>query len=479
MAGDRIVCALLAALVAASPAVAAEPRLLAEESAAIVPVTGESVVIVQGIRGEIRIEPGKPGEVRFESAAPGPKGQDIPVALWLEDGRFRFAPVHDVPETGRVLHLRVPDTINITVETTDSSVSVGGIAASVEIRGERLKVSGGGQEGSFRVDVQSGTATVESVNNDVFVHGRDLDVKLAMIAGTSSVRLVGGRAKVESLTGALDADLDGVAMTVGATDQPVHVRGRGGQMDVRDLVQGGDFSLTGTPLMLTHCHGDITVETDGDVQFLDSKASIHVNGLSGSVRGSGNEGLLEIKTSNAEVILEKIVGPVRVQGDGLKMQLKNIAGELLVYATSSDVEVEGASADVTIENTQGDVTLKGAAGAVGVKSSGGDVSLTGLSGAAQVEADGRNVAVSWSSLPGKDSLIHNEGGDVIVHFPSGGACRVEARSKFGRVETDLPRVEVLEGGSSAQGFVGNAGRTTIRVDSGGDVQLLGGSPGQS
>jgi hypothetical protein len=478
MAGDRVVSALVIALAWSSLTRAGESRLLAEESAGIVPVTGEVRVVVSGIRGEIRVEAGKEGEVRFQSAAPGPKGAEIPVALWLEDGTFRFLPRKDVPESGRLLVVHVPDDMNVTVEATDSTVTVAGIASSVEVRGERLKVSGGGQNGSFSGDVQSGSVAVSSVNGDVTVRGRDLDVKLGMVAGSSSLHLTGGHAQVAELRGPLDADLDGVVMTVGAADVPVHVRERGGQLELRDLAQGGEFSLSGTPLKMTRCQGDITVESDGDVQFLDNKAALHFISYGGSVRGSGNTGLLEVKTSNAEVVLEKIVGPVRIQGDGLKVRLKDIGGELLVYATSSDVQIDGVSADVTVENTQGDVTVKGASGAVGVKSSGGDVSLLGMVGPAQVEADGRHVAVSWTSLPGKDSVVHNDGGDITVHFPAGGGCRVEARSKFGRVETDLPRVEILEGGSSAQGVLGNASRPTIRVESGGDVQLLGGSPGQ-
>jgi hypothetical protein len=46
------------------------------------------------------------------------------------------------------------------------------------------------------------------------------------------------------------------------------------------------------------------------------------------------------------------------------------------------------------------------------------------------------------------------------------------------VETDLPRVEILEGGSSAQGIIGNGSRQTIKIESGGDVHLLGGPPVQ-
>jgi hypothetical protein len=479
MAGDRIVFALLAALVAVVPAAADEARLLAEEAAAIVPVTGEVRVVVQGIRGDISVVPGIAGEIRFTSARPGKKEPDYPVAVWLDGGTFRFLPCKDVPETGRVIEVHVPVEMNVIVDASDSSVLVGGITSSAEIRGERLQVKGGSPEGSFDVDVQAGTVAIEGPSRGVSIRGRDLDVHLTGTAGASYLRLTKGRARIENLGGAVDADLEGVALNVEEIGGPVSVRARGGgSVAAQGLAQGGDFSLTGAPLTLTRSRGDFTVESDGEVRFQDNKGSFHFNGLGGSVRGSGNSGLLEVKTSNAEIVLEGFLGPVRVQGDGLKLSLKDIGGELIVYATSSDIQIDGASGDLTVENTRGDVAVKGATGAIGVKTSGGDVSVLGMIGPAQVEADGRSVVVSWTSLPVKDSLVRNDGGDVAVHFPAGGSCRVEARSKFGRVETDLPRVEILEGGSSAQGVIGNGSRQTIRVESGGDVQLLGGPPAQ-
>ncbi len=61
----------------------------------------------------------------------------------------------------------------------------------------------------------------------------------------------------------------------------------------------------------------------------------------------------------------------------------------------------------------------------------------------------------------------------MVRFPGDGGCRVEAETRFGRVETDLPKVRVLDDGRSAQGIVGNAGRPVVRVESAGDVFLVG------
>jgi hypothetical protein len=102
------------------------------------------------------------------------------------------------------------------------------------------------------------------------------------------------------------------------------------------------------------------------------------------------------------------------------------------------------------------------------------VHLLELSSSAQVEADGRSVEVTWVSIPsGVDNLIKNDGGDVVVRFLDGTGCRVTAEAPYGRVETDLPRVIVQHGGSSAVGYVGAAKQPNVTVKSGGNIELLG------
>jgi hypothetical protein len=74
-----------------------------------------------------------------------------------------------------------------------------------------------------------------------------------------------------------------------------------------------------------------------------------------------------------------------------------------------------------------------------------------------------------------DSRIENASGDVTLHFPANGSCRIEARSNFGRIETDLADVRISDDGNVAAGMLGRATRPTVHVVSEGDVYLMSGS----
>lgn len=108
-----------------------------------------------------------------------------------------------------------------------------------------------------------------------------------------------------------------------------------------------------------------------------------------------------------------------------------------------------------------------------VVSRNGTVRLTQLGGPINVEANGERVEVVWKTLnQTADSFIHNEGGDVFVGFPGQGGCKVEAFSRFGRIETDLPDLEVSSDGNRASGILNARSRPTVRVESEGSIELV-------
>jgi len=61
-----------------------------------------------------------------------------------------------------------------------------------------------------------------------------------------------------------------------------------------------------------------------------------------------------------------------------------------------------------------------------------------------------------------------------VQLPTQGRCTIEATSRSGKIEGDLPALRVEQGAGSAVGVVGGGGGPTIRINSAWDVQLTGG-----
>ena len=182
--------------------------------------------------------------------------------------------------------------------------------------------------------------------------------------------------------------------------------------------------------------------------------------------------LVEVKTNQASVELTRVGGPLRIQGEGLEIRVLSAMGDTYVNASSSSVEITRPTAAVTVESHYGDVKIRESRSDVTIFSKDGNVEVTAAAGPVSIEADGEEVAVEWESMRHqRESLIYNDGGNVSVTFPAGAACRVEATAGFGKVETELEGIELLDGGSRAEGSLGDATMPTVHVEAAGRVFL--------
>jgi len=155
------------------------------------------------------------------------------------------------------------------------------------------------------------------------------------------------------------------------------------------------------------------------------------------------------------------------------VKIVDVGGELQVDGTSTNVVVDRAG-KIVLKVDRGDVTLQRATETVAAYVSGGDVHILDVSGPVNLELERGDGEVSWSSFSGdKDSTLVSSGGNLTVRFPSTGGCRVEAKSKDGRIDSELPTVVVLESGNEAQGPVNSGYRPIVKITASGDVHLLG------
>jgi len=161
-----------------------------------------------------------------------------------------------------------------------------------------------------------------------------------------------------------------------------------------------------------------------------------------------------------------------VSGSGLKLSLRQIASAK-IDVTTSEVVIDGVSGPLEVSGEETDLRIVNAAQEVTVRSRGGDVRILDQVGPVQVQAEGDRVEVSWATLfPAKGSLVQNDGGSVAVVLPPGAACRVEAETRYGRIESDFPGVAVGPEGTKASGALGSANQSTvIRVVAERDITL--------
>lgn len=486
----RAIGAVLAVVVACGGIPAQEPAPTAVESAAIVPVTGDRQIVIQGMVGTVSLQVGKPGELRFLSRKPGGKvspktgkpapAEALPVALYDAGTSLALRPAPgEAPGVVRDLQMSIPPELFVKLDMAGGGkVILSGLRGGIEIEGKQLVVDARGLQSDLELTAEGATLVGGSLGGNVRLRGREIQATLQGTAGSVGADVVGGSLKILGAAG-VDVACEGTAVELAQVRERASVRAGGGSVRATGLLGGGEFQITGASLAMEKSKGDITVSSDADVTYKEMEADLHFDVYGGSVRGEGNKGLVEARTRNATVELAKNEGPARVQGDGLVVKLSDIGGETIVYATTSEVTVDNVGGKLTVESDRGDVTISRINGEVELTTEGGGVvKLTDLTGAVKVSAQSRSVEVSWSSIPQADSEILNGEGTVAVRFPATGTgCRIEAESDDGRIETDLPRVRVSDDGSRAEGQFGNAQRPLVSVRAGGDIQLLGGGGG--
>lgn len=466
----------LAALLAFPAHAQTEPALLATESAAILPISGEVRVEIEGVRGEIGVRVGKPGELRFLSRKPGGrKAEEIPLAVWSDGATIRLVPPEGEAPQERILEASVPPGLYVRIVATDSKVVASSLQGGLEVRGSALVVQTGGIEGDVEVDLQGGSVSLQGIGGSAVVRGSELQAQIGGVRGSLLLTVTGQKGiSVRDVGAGVDADLDGVALEVAGVKGPFRLRARGGSAALSGLEQGGDLEMTSAPLRVEKSKGSIHVNTDQACEFLENEASLHVDAYGPSATVRQNKGIVEVRARNAEIVLEKVQGAARVEGDGLRLRVDDVGGEFVAILGLSEAFIQNVGGKAVVHSERGDLEIRRATQMVEVKSEDGSVRLLDLNGPVLVDADGALVEVGWVSTPAtEDSSILNEGGDVIVRFPPGGGARVEAFASYGRIETAIETVQLYDGDTRAEGVVNRRQRPTVRIESGGDVQILG------
>jgi DUF4097 and DUF4098 domain-containing protein YvlB len=450
---------------------AGEP--IAVEAAAIVPMTDESALSIVGLRGQITIEGREERELRVFSRELGPTGAELPVGIWQDGKTMILALAPGAKDVPHALRISVPRAFAVALDVADSDVSVDSAGGGVKLRGKNSRVSIRASAGFVSADVEGGSLTV-SASGDATVSVRSTALQVAEMSGDVRVTALGGGLLVRAVQGSTDIESDESKVQLDDLLGSLHLKARHGDATVNGIKGGAELELSETPLHLKGGWGDITVVSDAPVDFQAMVASLHFDMYGGSLRGTGNQGILEVRTRNTEVNVASIDEGMRVQGNGLNATIKDIAGELYIETKISEVMVERAGR-VILNVDRGNVTVHGA-GAVQADVTGGDVHLIDLTGPVTLDLDRGDADVSWASLPGdKDSKLVNTSGNITARFPASGVGRVEAKSTSGRIDTDLSAVKVDEDRTAAQGPINSGSHPLISITANGDIHLLSAS----
>ncbi len=464
------------ALVLAAPVRAGAPGPLSTDPAGEARVSGESRVVVRGIAGEIRLGAGAPGVLRYASAARDARETPLPVALTAVGSAFELGPVEGQQPAPRLLRLDVPEGMAVALATSDTAVTFRDVRSDVEVRGSRVTFSGSGIRGSLTLDLRGGAVEAGAVSGDVDVDGTDLALGL-IGTGAASLDLTGGTAEIADVRGRLAANLSAVTFRAERVEGPATIRASGGSVFAEALGGESTLRLERAPAEIRANTGGVEVTTDAELRFANLKGPLRVDSLGGAVTGSGAASLLEVQSQGSTVDITAANGPLRIRGDGLTLRLKVVRGETEIRSGGSDVAIEDAAGALTLDDDSGTVSVVRASGALDITARKSAVRLEKLMGTLRLEADTEEASVGWSVLPKQgESVVRNDGGGIVATIPPFGACRIEARTSFGRVDSELPAVVADDTGKAAAGEVGKGSPSLIRLVANGDIRLLAAKP---
>ena len=468
MIGAVVIVAATATAAQAPPA--GDP--FAIESTALVPLDDELSISIVGIHGQITVSTRAERELRVVSRAPGSQGADLPVGIWQVGSKMIVAPAPGDPNGARMLNVEVPKGFLISVDAVDSDVVIQSEGGDIELRGTNVRASIQAVGGSTTADLTGGKLTVNE-SMDATVRVRGTATTISAISGNVNVRATGGRIALAKIEGPTDIESDGSTLVFDGLSGSLHVKAQKGDATVVGSIGGAELELSGTPLRLKDGTGDLTVSSDATVDFATMAALMHFDMHGGSLRGKGNAGILEVRARNTEVNVQSILEGMRLEGDGLKAQIVEVGGELHVETTVSDIFVDRV-ASVILKVDGGNVTIQRAAGPVQATVVGADIHILDGSGPVTLDADRGEAEVAWASMGGgKDSNLTNKGGSLTVRIPGSGWCQVDAKSTFGRIDSDIPTVKVTDDLTEARGPVNSGSRPTIRIVANGDIHILG------
>jgi len=449
---------------------AQESHLLAEEPSGTVEVTGETRVIVAGLAGEITVQRGPVGMLSFQSRSHDEARGPVAVAMRLEDGVFRLGPTATAGERRLSVVLSIPPELLAEVETADSKVKLLGLLGGVRVRGSGLDVEVEWCEGRVSLDVDGGRVRAAQSPGGIEIRGRNVDAVVSASAGPLNVRTVGGRIEAREV-GGVGGETERSEVELDGAHGPVRLSARGGSVLAKNLALGGSFQMSAAPLSVRRSRGQIEIESDSDVRFSETD-TVRVTGYGATVAGVSNAVAVEVHADGGTVTLANLGGSATVSGSGLKLSLSRLTSARVDVATSQ-VQIDGVGGSLEVSGDESDVEIANAANEVTVRTRGGNVRVRDQIGPVDVRAEGERVEVSWGTqFPAKSSTVQNDGGSVAVVFPPGAGCRVEAETRYGRIESEFPGIEITSEGTKAAGHLGPANQSTlIRIVADRDITL--------
>ncbi|HET7035663.1 MAG TPA: DUF4097 family beta strand repeat-containing protein [Thermomicrobiaceae bacterium] len=218
----------------------------------------------------------------------------------------------------------------------------------------------------------------------------------------------------------------------------------------------------------------------GDVRLSDARGQCDLRLDRGDLVMHGGQGQTTIAIGSGDLEVEEYDGPLSITGGSGQKDLRQVVGKVSMTSGSGDVELLGGRGDLAITTGSGDIDLTDRdCDEVAINAGSGDItlkrgsvgSLAIVTGAGDVDCD--------CALGLHEHAIESGSGDIELSVPRDISARIEATTHRGRIDSEIPLVEVGQRGKRSlfgRRLVGSIGegaeRAEISLRSGsGDITL--------
>lgn len=196
----------------------------------------------------------------------------------------------------------------------------------------------------------------------------------------------------------------------------------------------------------------ITVPQDSRLTILAASADVRAQGRYGKSRlhaASGDVSLelvgsdAEVETASGEVRVEQVNGSLRAYTASGDIQIGQVGGTLHLRSASGSQMVTRVDGRAECESASGDIHVGQAQGPFLARAASGDIVVRESHDALQLQSQSGDLEVRW--LKQGQANLQSISGDITVGIAAGSRLAVNAHTRSGDVESEIPLSDVPAG----------------------------------
>ncbi len=188
---------------------------------------------------------------------------------------------------------------------------------------------------------------------------------------------------------------------------------------------------------------------------------LHIQAASADVRAEGRYGKSRLHTASGDVSLDMVAGNAELETSSGEVRVEQVDGALRAYTASGDIQIgrvggtlhlRSASGSQTVarvdgsaecESASGDIHVGQAHGTFMARAASGDIVVRESHDALQLQSQSGDLEVRW--LQQGQASLQSISGDILVGIAAGSRVAVNARTRSGDVESEIPLSELPAG----------------------------------